>query len=50
MKNIVENAQKTDAKKNQLCYTYIEMLIHDGYVRNCFEVFRIFQGVSMKIT
>ncbi len=50
MKSIVENAQKNNEKKNQSCYTYIEMLIHDGYVRNCFEVFGIFQGVSMKIT
>lgn len=50
MKNFVQNAQKSGAKKSQSCYTYIEMLLHDGYVRNCFEVFGIFQGVSVKIT
>ena len=41
---------KNNENKSQSCYNYIEMLIHDGYVRNCFEVFGIFQGVSVKIT
>lgn len=41
---------KNNENKSQSCYNYIERLIHDGYVRNCFEVFGIFQGVSVKIT
>ena len=41
---------KIDEKHCVKCTKNIEMLIHDGYVRNCFEVFGIFQGVSVKIT
>ena len=36
MKNFVQNAQKSGAKKSQSCYTYIEMLIAGRHVRQYF--------------
>lgn len=37
MKNFVQNAQKSGAKKSQSCYTYIEMLIAGRHVRQYFD-------------
>ena len=34
---------KNNEKQEPIMLYYIEMLLHDGYVRNCFEVFGIFQ-------